>query len=262
MDERVRRLAVRLLRVPCARVIAPVRGSSAAIDRAAAGILHRGVPLVVCDTARSDPGIRRLALSEQWESVLAAPIAPRRDAAPAVLLVADAVRRIWSEDDVTTITDLAALAAAASGVPNSVGAPSWLARIVQRETNLARRNSEGWLTPVVARTTDMILLVSVEKDGFRCLAVNDACLAIATLSESQVIGRRIEDIVAPEAAGRLTAQLAAVVSGAKSVRDCDFPLPQRQLVVETTLTPIFDRAGVCTHVLGVGRAKAAPIGIH
>ena len=266
--ERMRRLAVRLLRVPVARVVVPSASPPASSSGAppaspahllAGAVLRRGEPLVVGDAEHGDALVRAAADAEGWGAVLAVPLMPFAASAPAVLLVADTVPRAWHADDVAALLDLVALPVGAALA--LTGAPPWLASLVHHEARLARRKSEERMALIVDSTADLIVLVSVERDGFRCAAVNGACLTVTGLAESRVIGRDVHEVLAPEVAVRVSHRLQEAVRAGQMVRHHEeFMLPLGRATLEVTLTPIVDDdTGTCTHVLGVARDVTAGV---
>jgi PAS domain S-box-containing protein len=262
--ERMRRLAVRLLRVPVARVVVPPPSSAATstaspAERLAGAVLRLGEPLVAGDARGGDALLRDAAHAEGWGAVLAVPLTPFAASAPAVLVVADTVPRAWHDDDVAALLDLVALPVGAALA--LAGAPPWLAALVRREAQLARRKSEERMALIVDSTEDLIVLVSVERGGFRCAAINGACLAVTGLTESRVIGREVREVLAPDVATRVARRLRDAVRGGQPVRHHEeFTLPLGRATLEVTLTPIVDdETETCTHVLGVARDVTARV---
>ncbi len=119
----------------------------------------------------------------------------------------------------------------------------------------ALRESEQRLSLIYQATSDLIFLMEVEEnDRFRCVSVNNAYLQRTGLGEDQLLGRYIEDILPPEAARFVIGKYReALHAGAPIVYEESVSLPAGQVQVETRLTPIFDGAGRCTHLMGSAR---------
>ena len=104
-------------------------------------------------------------------------------------------------------------------------------------------------------THDCMFLVRIEAPGvFRCESVNRSYLAVTGLREDEVVGRRPEDILPPDAAAfAIERYQAAIDAGAALTYAEDVTLPAGRVVFETILTPVIDAAGECTHLLGALR---------
>jgi diguanylate cyclase (GGDEF)-like protein/PAS domain S-box-containing protein len=141
----------------------------------------------------------------------------------------------------------------------------WVARDVttRTEAEAARRASEERLALIYQSASDLMFLIAVERlggavTGYRCESVNASYLAVTGLPESAVVGRRLEDVLPPEAAGYARARYDdALASGEVQRYDEHVDLPTGRLVFETTLTPVLDASGTCTHLLGAARDVTA-----
>jgi len=102
---------------------------------------------------------------------------------------------------------------------------------------------------------DFLFLIGVEAGPhFRCLKVNPSYVKATGRTQEQVRGKLIEEILPPEQA-RLT--IAKYTEAVQTRRPITFEesaeVPAGELIVETTLTPVFDAEGNCTHLLGDSR---------
>lgn len=127
----------------------------------------------------------------------------------------------------------------------------------QAEETLRRREED--FNRLVDGVSDLVFLMRVEEDGvFRCLTVNRAYRTVTGLTEDQVIGKRIEEILPPQAATYVIGKYREAMLTGSSIRyEEDVELPAGRVIVETTLTPVFDASGLCTHLLGIARDVTA-----
>jgi diguanylate cyclase (GGDEF)-like protein/PAS domain S-box-containing protein len=128
----------------------------------------------------------------------------------------------------------------------------------------ALRESESRLSLIYDSATDLMFLMAVERDpdgtiaGFRCESVNAAYLELTGLAAGQLVGRTLREILPEGELARVYGNFAEVVlSGDVRRHEEEFVLATGLLTVETTLTPVFDVDGVCTHVLGSARDVSA-----
>ncbi len=114
---------------------------------------------------------------------------------------------------------------------------------------------EDRLELIYNSTHDCMFLVTVEADGvYRCESVNRSYTLVTGLMEHDVVGFRPEDILPPEAAEYATKRYReAIEAGSPITYDETVVLPAGRIVFETTLTPIIDSTGTCTHLLGALR---------
>ncbi|HEX5830486.1 MAG TPA: PAS domain-containing protein, partial [Gemmatimonadaceae bacterium] len=236
-------MAARLLRVPVARVVTP---DGTPLGRVARRVVRRQMSFIVPDVRRAPSSVVDAAAPAGWGALLAVPIPALR----AALVVADTVAREWRDDDVAALTDLAATLVG----PRPPEAPAWLRRMVRFEVHEARRKSEARLALIFDSTMDFIVLAAVERDGFRCSAANEACLAVTGLTATQVLGRRMEEVLGDATWARVLPRVITAARHGEPLRwEEEFPLVLGRATLETTLTPILDDAGQCTHLLAVSR---------
>jgi diguanylate cyclase (GGDEF)-like protein/PAS domain S-box-containing protein len=130
------------------------------------------------------------------------------------------------------------------------------------EAALAAR--EERLALIYNSATDLMFLMRVERDAagavsaYRCESVNEAYLAVTGLAREALIGHTVQEILPPESAAYGLARYAeAERTGDAQRYDETVDLPTGRLTVETTLTPVLDDAGRCTHLLGAARDVGA-----
>jgi diguanylate cyclase (GGDEF)-like protein/PAS domain S-box-containing protein len=124
----------------------------------------------------------------------------------------------------------------------------------------ALRDSEARLSLIYESASDLMCLMEVRHDAaggpptFRCESVNEAYLAVTGLERGAVVGRTVEEVLPPAAAAFVLAKYAAAVASGDTQRYEEVvELPTGTLVLDTTLNPILDEAGRCTHLLGAAR---------
>ena len=99
---------------------------------------------------------------------------------------------------------------------------------------------------------DVIFLLSVEpEDCFRFIAMNRMGLTVTGLTQEQVIGKRVEEVL-PEAAHALVIdKYKQAIRQNKTVRWEEISdYPTGTLYGEVAVTPACDTAGYCTHLIG------------
>jgi PAS domain S-box-containing protein len=121
----------------------------------------------------------------------------------------------------------------------------------QRQTEELRKSKEQ-LTLIFNGVSDLIFLIGVEPGPhFRYLAVNPSLLKITGFPQEKIVNRTVEEVFPP-------AEAAAVAENYEAAVRAELPityeeqrnLPSGRLMFETTLTPVFDEQGKCTHLLG------------
>ncbi len=104
-------------------------------------------------------------------------------------------------------------------------------------------------------SNDCIFIMAVEpEDEYRCLAVNDAYIKNTKLKPEQVIGKTLKEIMRDKA--YLTAfngynEAINTRQKVKYIEKVDFGFGED--IVETTITPVFDNGGRCTHLVGAAK---------
>ena len=139
-----------------------------------------------------------------------------------------------------------------------------LGPLVRRELNIAQvrrersdtqqalRESRELLNLIYNTTSDAMFLLAVEPGGvYRCLSANAAFLASIGRPLEEVIGRRAEEIIAPNNLALFMDRYQEAIQSGGPIRfEESIPSPNGLLYFNTTLTPIFSPKGTCTHLLG------------
>jgi PAS domain S-box-containing protein len=117
------------------------------------------------------------------------------------------------------------------------------------------KTSESPFALIFNGVSDLLFLIGVEAGPqFRCLMINHSYVKRTGRTREQIEGKLIEEIVSPEQARFVIAKYtAAIQTRGLIVYEESADVPAGQLVVETTLTPVFDEQGNCTHLLGDSR---------
>ncbi|MDR3562000.1 MAG: PAS domain S-box protein [Negativicutes bacterium] len=112
--------------------------------------------------------------------------------------------------------------------------------------------SEKRLSLIFDTVGDVIYLLSIEpEDCFRFESINPAFLTVTGLKREQVVGKRIEEVL-PEAAHALViGKYKQAIRENKTVRWEEVSeYPTGRLYGEVAVTPYWNSAGVCTHLVG------------
>jgi PAS domain S-box-containing protein len=104
-------------------------------------------------------------------------------------------------------------------------------------------------------TSDQMFLMQVEaNDKFTCISVNHSYIEQTGFRSEQLINKTPFEILPEEAARFAIERYHQAIQLKKPIHyEEDVQLSDRQIIVETTLTPIFDKDGKCTHLLGAAR---------
>lgn len=155
----------------------------------------------------------------------------------------------------------------AAGRPGDEGEDLQRARFIVRLEDLAERaRLEASLVEREARyallfntVSDLVFVMKCEDAGrFRCLEVNQAYLEVTGLRPDQVVGRTPEEVLPPAAADYVLARYREAIRSAGPIRyEEDVVLPSGRVIVETTLTPVFDGLGRPAYLIGIARDVTA-----
>jgi len=112
--------------------------------------------------------------------------------------------------------------------------------------------SERRLSLIFDTVSDVIFLLSVEpEDCYRFASVNPTFLAVTGLKPERVIGKRIEEVLPETARALVISKYKQAILENKTVRWEEVSAyPTGTLYGEVAVTPAWDAAGVCTHLIG------------
>lgn len=119
----------------------------------------------------------------------------------------------------------------------------------------ALRQSEANFALLFRNSSDLIFVMRAEADGrFRCLQVNDAYYRVTGVTPEQIIGKTVEEIPRPQEAAFVLGKYHEAIRAGGSIRYEEVAhMPAGTVMVETTISPVFDTEGRCTHILGIAR---------
>jgi PAS domain S-box-containing protein len=112
--------------------------------------------------------------------------------------------------------------------------------------------SEKRLSLIFDTVSDVIYLLSIESgDCFRFESINSAFLNVTGLKREQVVGKRIEEVLPEVAHALVIGKYKQAIRENKTVRWEEVSeYPTGKLYGEVAVTPYWNPAGVCTHLVG------------
>jgi PAS domain S-box-containing protein len=131
-----------------------------------------------------------------------------------------------------------------------VGSAAVIAR--NEQTSDALRETQQHLISIYNSVADVIFYLAVESNGrFRVVSVNAAFLRVTGLAQEDVIGKTIDEVI-PEPSLTIVLEKYRQAIEERTVvhweETSDYPAGR--LTGEVSVTPVFDSAGVCTHLVG------------
>jgi PAS domain S-box-containing protein len=145
----------------------------------------------------------------------------------------------------------------ASRVERTVGASGAVILMIEnvterREMEEAVRAAERLRGLMYGAVSDVLFYLGVEPGPrFRFLSINPAFSRATGLSEAQVVGRTIDEVIPePSRALVLANYLRAIEERRTIVWDEATPYPAGLKYGEVSITPIFDNTGACTNLVG------------
>lgn len=131
---------------------------------------------------------------------------------------------------------------------------SYIVEDVTKRVQMAEviKESQSRLSLIYNSVSDLIFLMKVEKNQtYECVSVNKAYLEVTGLKEEELIGKKIEEIINTEALDFLLSKYQQAVETAQPLQyEETTEMPKGYFIFETTLTPILNAEGICTHLLG------------
>ncbi|MHB1005689.1 MAG: PAS domain-containing sensor histidine kinase [Chloroflexota bacterium] len=112
--------------------------------------------------------------------------------------------------------------------------------------------SEKRLSLIFDTVGDIVFLLSVEPEAcFRFASINPAFLAVTGLRRSQVVGKRIEEVLPEASHAFVIAKYEQAIQEKKTVKWEEVSAyPTGSLDGEVAITPFFDNTGSCTYLVG------------
>lgn len=114
---------------------------------------------------------------------------------------------------------------------------------------------ERELSLIYANVSDVIFYIAIEPDGrYRFLSVNQAFLAATGLTEAQVVGRTVDEVIPEPSLSVVLGHYETACRERRSVRwEETTEYPAGRKIGEVTVTPVYDQhegGHVCTHLIG------------
>ncbi len=116
----------------------------------------------------------------------------------------------------------------------------------------AMQESERQLSSIYDTVEDAIFHLAVEADGiYRFVSVNQAFLNITGLSKEMVVGKLINEIIPEPSLSIVLERYRQAIEENSIVRwEETSDYPTGRLIGDVTITPVVDREGRCTHLVG------------
>ncbi len=117
---------------------------------------------------------------------------------------------------------------------------------------LAKTEEANWADLIYNSTSDSIFLIEVgEKGSFTCISVNDAYVSSTKFSREEIIGKSPDKILPPEPAAYAMGKYREAINKKQPIRyEERVIIDGEEVWVLTTLTPVFNKSGICTHLIG------------
>jgi PAS domain S-box-containing protein len=114
------------------------------------------------------------------------------------------------------------------------------------------REAEAEQLLVYSNVADCIFYVAVESnDRYRFVSVNPAFLKATGLAEDQVVGKLVQEVIPEPSRTMVLRTYKEAIGNKKTVRwEETSEYPAGRKVGEVTVAPVFDEAGLCTHLVG------------
>jgi PAS domain S-box-containing protein len=129
-----------------------------------------------------------------------------------------------------------------------------LAEAVQRkQAELAVRATAQELSLIFNKVFDIVIYLSVEgNERYRFLKVNDAFFKATGLSSEQVLGKLITEVIPPGSHSLVLEHYGKAIAQKRTVRWAETSVyPAGNKHGEVSVTPVFDKTGTCTHLVGI-----------
>lgn len=120
----------------------------------------------------------------------------------------------------------------------------------KRADDAARRSGRQFAA-IFEHAADVLFEVAVEVDGFRFVSANPAFSAVTGLKRSQVIGRRIEEVIPQDSCEVVLSRYQEAVTSGMVVRweeTTEYPAGRKHAAV--SVAPVFDENGKCSRLIG------------
>jgi len=122
----------------------------------------------------------------------------------------------------------------------------------RKQAEEALQENRTRLSLIFDTVSDVIFLLAVEPDDhFRFVSVNQTFLTATGLTEDQVAGKRVVEVLPRPAHALIIGKYKEAIRENKTVKWKEVSAyPTGKLTGEVTITPAWNAAGVCTHLIG------------
>ncbi|WP_202080552.1 PAS domain S-box protein [Caldalkalibacillus salinus] len=126
---------------------------------------------------------------------------------------------------------------------------------MSKEIYRSHEQIEKSIGMLLRHVSDMVFLIQVENENagvFRCIDINDTYEHVTGLSKNEIIGKRIEEIMDEPYATFVIQQYTKAISTQKVIHYNEhIQFPKGLIKMNIFLVPMFNKAGRCTHILGI-----------
>ncbi len=122
----------------------------------------------------------------------------------------------------------------------------------RKRVEAALQENEHQLSLIYKNTSDILFYLAVEHgDSFRFISVNSAFLYSTGLSEDQVIGKMVQDVIPPPSYDLVLGNYLKAIQTKKAVQWEEVSVyPAGKKYGDVTVIPALDANGNCTHLIG------------
>lgn len=122
----------------------------------------------------------------------------------------------------------------------------------RKAAEAALQASERQLSLIYANISDVLFYLAVEPDDrFRFVSINSAFLEATGLTEDQIVGKLVQDVIPEPAHALVLGNYKEAIRMKKTVGWEEVSVyPAGKKYGEVSVTPIFDANGNCTHLIG------------
>jgi len=122
----------------------------------------------------------------------------------------------------------------------------------RKQKEEALRRSDKNLSLIYDTVGDVLFQIGVEhNDCFRFLSINQAGLNTTGLTEKQIVGKRIEEVMPEPSHALVLDKYREAIRENKTVKwEETSTYPAGEKIGEVTITPALNEDGVCTHLIG------------
>jgi len=122
----------------------------------------------------------------------------------------------------------------------------------RKRAEAALREREQRLSSIYETAADVIFHLTVEKEGrYRFTSVNQAFLSVTGLSDEQVVGKRVDEIIPEPSLTMVLGKYETAIREKRIVRwEETSDYPTGRLTGEVSVAPVFDDAGNCAYLVG------------